>query len=73
MSSKLSKTNESAEFFNARIDAMPLRPDERVWAKAELARAEAFAEALSGLFGWVQRSLKSLADHTYHRPTASHS
>ena len=72
MSKKISKPNASAEFFNARIDAMPMSPSDRAWAKAELARAEVFAEALTGLFAWVLRGLRSVADHTYHRPTASH-
>jgi hypothetical protein len=72
MSNKISKTNASAEFFNARIDAMPMSPEERAWAKAELARAEVFADVLTGLFGLVHRGLKSIADHTYHRPSASH-
>jgi len=73
VTAKISKSNANREFFNSRIDAMPMSFEDRVRAKAELARAEAFVEALTGLFGLVQRSLKSLADHTYHRPTASHS
>lgn len=72
MTTKLSKTNPEAELFNARIDAMPMSADQRIRAKAEFARAEAFAEALAGLFHLVQRGLKGIADHTYHRPTASH-
>ncbi len=73
MDSKISKTNEKAEYFNARIDEIQMGDVERFRAKAQLARAEAFADAVARLFRFIQRAGKSLADHTYHRPTATHS
>ncbi len=73
MEDKISKTNEKAAFFNARIDEIPMSVDERIRAKAQLARAEAAADAVASLFSLIKRAAKSVADHTYHRPTASHS
>jgi hypothetical protein len=46
MTTKLSKTNADLEFFNSRLDEVRLSGYERIKAKAHLARAEAFADAV---------------------------
>jgi hypothetical protein len=56
MTAKISKTNDSLEFFNARLDEVRLSGHERLKAKAHLARAEAFAEAVS----FVTRAIAKL-------------
>jgi hypothetical protein len=50
MTEKISKTNDNLEFFNSRLDEIRLSGHERLKAKAHLARAEAFAEAVSAVY-----------------------
>jgi hypothetical protein len=68
---KLSKTNESTAFFNARLDEVRMSGHERLKAKARMAQAEAFAEALGALFGLIKRVFKTPAPRAYRRPTTS--
>ncbi len=56
MNEKISKTNDSQGFLNQRIDEIPMSVGERLRAKAQLARAEAFADFLVG----IVRALRSL-------------
>lgn len=72
MDMKVSKIISDAEYFNARIDAIPMSEVERVRAKAQLARAEAVADLLADIFHAAERGLKNLTDHGLHRPTHSH-
>jgi hypothetical protein len=55
MNSKVSKANESLEFFNARLDEVRLSGHERLKAKARMAQAEAFADAIGALFKLIKR------------------
>ena len=71
MNGKISKTNESLEFFNRRLDEIRMNGHERLKAKARLAQAEAFADAMAALVGLVKRAFKSPAPRTYRGPTAS--
>jgi hypothetical protein len=46
MTTKISKTNADLDYFNSRLDEISLSGYERIKAKAHLARAEAFADAV---------------------------
>jgi hypothetical protein len=46
MTAKISKTNADLDYLNSRLDDIRLSAYERVRAKAQMARAEAFADAL---------------------------
>ena len=46
MTVKIRKTNENLDFFNSRLDEVRMSDHERLKAKAHLARAEAFADAV---------------------------
>ena len=46
MTVRISKTNENMDFFNTRLDEVRMSGHERLKAKAHLARAEAFADAV---------------------------
>ena len=70
MSAKISKTNESLEFFNSRLDEIRMNGHERLKAKARLAQSEAFADAVVALIGLVKRAFKGTEARPY-RPTAS--
>ena len=65
MTAKISKTNVD---LSARLDEIQMSTYDRVRAKAQLARAEAIAEALAGLFGYAKRLL---TPGSYRRATAS--
>ena len=72
MSAKISKSNESLEFFNSRLDEVRMSGHERLKAKARLAQSEAFADAVVALIGLVKRAFKSPAPRPYRRgPTAT--
>ena len=71
MNEKVSKTNESRAFFNARLDEIRMNGHERLKAKARMAQAEAFADAIGALFGLLKRAFKSPAPRAYRRPTTS--
>ena len=69
MNVNISKTNDSEEFFNSLLDEVRMSGHERIRAKAQLARAEAFADAAVALANLGKRLLKSLAPRPYRRPT----
>jgi hypothetical protein len=71
MKSKISKTNERTAYFNALLDEVRMSGHERLKAKARMAQAEAFADALGALFGLVKRVLKAPTPRHYRRPTTS--
>jgi hypothetical protein len=51
MNAKISKTNEETlAFFNARLDEVRLSGYDRLRAKAQMARAEAFADAVATIY-----------------------
>jgi hypothetical protein len=71
MNAKISKTNESLAFFNARLDEVRMSGHERLQAKARMAQAEAIADAIAQMFGYGRRLLKSLVTRPARRPTTS--
>jgi len=71
MRTKISKTNESLEFFNARLDEIRMSGHERMRAKARMAQAEAVTDAVFALVGFGRRLLKSLVVRPMRHPTAS--
>jgi len=71
MNAKISKTNESIAFFNARLDEVRMSGHERLRAKARLAQTEAIAQAVFDLAGFGKRLLKSLTARPLRRPTTS--
>ena len=62
MNAKISKSNDNLAYFNARLDEVNLTSAERLRAKAQLARAEAFADMIAliykGITGLFQGSDK---------------
>ena len=72
MNGKISKTNQSETFFNALLDEVRMNGDERLRAKASLARAEAFADAVVNLIDLAKRLLKALVVRPYRRLTTTH-
>lgn len=71
MSEKISKTNESLAFFNARLDEVRMSGYERLAAKARLAQTEAIADAIFELAGFAKRLLKSLSTRQLRRSATS--
>lgn len=69
MRSKISRTNSSLEFFNARLDEVQMSSYERLRAKASLARAEAVTDAVAGLVNLAKRLLTSLVVRPVRRFT----
>ncbi len=71
MNRRISKTNESLAFFNARLDEVRMSGHERLRAKARLAQAEAVADAIFGLIGLGKRLLKARFARPLRRPTTT--
>ena len=71
MNAKVSKSNGEWELIEARLDEIGLSSHERLKAKAQLARAEAVADALAALAASVKRAVKHILDRPYHEPNAS--
>ena len=71
MKTKISKTNPSLEFLNARLDQVRMSGVERLRAKASLARAEALADLVVGLAGAVKRFLKIFLVRPIRRLTST--
>lgn len=71
MNTKISKTNEREAFFNALLDEVRMSGHERLRAKASLARAEAFADAVLAVINLAKRLLKALVVRPYRRLTTS--
>ncbi len=69
MNTKISKPNSDLEFMYARIDEIGMSSHDRLRAKASLARAEAFAEAMAGIINLFKRLLKALTVRPVGRPT----
>jgi len=72
MESKITKTNDREAFFNARLDEVRMSGHERLKAKARMAQAEAFADAVATLFYGAKRLMNDLVLRPFHRLTASH-
>ena len=71
MKSNVSKTNQSLDFFNQRLDEIHMNGHERLKAKARFAQAEAVADALSVAIHWIARQFKRLAAKPGHRAAPS--
>ena len=71
MSSKVSKSIGEWELIEARLNEVGLSSRQRLEAKAQLARAEAVADALAALTAGVKRAAKQVFDRPYHEPNAS--
>ena len=71
MNGKISKTNQSLAFFNARLDEIRMNGHERLAAKARLAQSEAVADAAFELIRHAKRLLKSLSARPQRRPSTS--
>lgn len=71
MNEKISKTNLSLDFLNARLDQVRMSSHERLRAKANFARSEAVADAVVEMINLVKRLLKTLAVRSYRRRTPS--
>jgi len=71
MNDKISKTNSSLDFLNARLDEVRISSHERLRAKASLARTEAVADAAVRLIILVKRLLKALVVRPARRPANS--
>jgi hypothetical protein len=71
MSRKNSKTNENLDFFFARLDETGMSSYERIRAKAQMARAEAFADTVFAVARGLQRLLKARVIAPLRRMTAS--
>jgi len=71
MKQKISKTNESLAFFDARLDEVRMSGHERLKAKARMAQAEAIVDGISALFGLIKRALKAPAPRSYRRTSTS--
>lgn len=69
MNTNISKSNSDLVFLNARIDDIQMSDYARLRAKASLARADAFAQALVGIFVFFKRLLKTAAIRPVGRPT----
>lgn len=73
MNAKISKTNDNAAYFNARLDDISMSGHERIKAKAQLAQAEALADVLAAIAGGVTRLLRAVVVRPFERLTASFS
>ena len=71
MAKRVSKSNSDADFFNARLDEIRMSSLERLRAKASLARAEAFADAVAALINLVKRLVKTLVVRPYRHLTTA--
>ena len=71
MNRKISKTNQEEAFFNALLDEVQMNGTERLRAKASLARAEAFADAVAAAVNFAKRLLKTVVVRPYRRLTTS--
>jgi hypothetical protein len=72
MESKITKTNDQKGHFIALLNEVRMNGHERLKAKARMAQAEAFADAVAELFHYAKRLLNALVLRPYHRLTASH-
>lgn len=70
MSTKVSKSNCEWELIEARLDEIGMSRHERLKAKAQLARAEAVADALAAFAAGVKRALKLVFNRPFHAPHA---
>lgn len=65
------KPNDNMDFLYARLDEVQMSQFERIRAKAQLARAQAFADAAFAVVHGVKRLLKTLVLRPFRRMTAS--
>jgi hypothetical protein len=71
MSVMNSKTNAKLAFLNARLDQVQMSPLERLTAKAQLARAEAFADMMFAIARGAKRLVRNLVLRPLRRHTVS--
>jgi len=71
MTKKLSKSNGEWATVEARLAEVRMNGFARARAEAQLARAEAVADALAALSSSVKRAVKQLFDRPYQHPNTS--
>jgi hypothetical protein len=71
MMNKISKSNDDWETIHARLAEVRMGGHARLRAEAQLARAEAVADALAALNSAVKRALKQAFSRPYHGPSTS--
>ena len=71
MPEKISKSNADWETINTRLAEVRMSDHQRLKAEAQLARAQAIADALVVLSAAVKRALKQIFDRPYHQPNTS--
>ena len=71
MTKKISKSNDDWATIEARLAKVRMSGHARLRAQAQLARAEAVADALAALSSAVKRAVKHLFDRPYHQPNTS--
>jgi len=71
MTKKVSKSNSDWKLIEDRLAEVRMSGFARMRAEAQLARAEAVADALAALSSSVKRAVKQLFDRPYHRPNPS--
>jgi hypothetical protein len=70
MTRKISKTNDMT-YLKARLDEVRMSGYDRIRAEAQLARAEAVADAVADLFAWVKRVLTTRKPANFRRTSTS--
>jgi hypothetical protein len=71
MSAMRIKPNDNMDYVYARLDEVRMSQTERLMARAQLARAEAVAEAVFAVVHGSKRLLKTLVLRPFRRMTAS--
>lgn len=71
MNTKFSKTNFSQDFQDAILEEVRMSAHERLRAKASLARAEAFGDAVVEIINLVKFLLKTLIVRPFQRLTTA--
>jgi hypothetical protein len=71
MTEKISKSNADWETINARLSEVRMSGHQRLRAEAQLARAQAIADALVVLSATVKRAVKQVFERPYRQPNTS--
>lgn len=71
MSERHIKPNDNMDFVYLRLDQVHMSQSERIMARAQLARAQAVADAVFALVHGAKRLLKTLVLRPFRRLTAS--
>lgn len=71
MSARRIKPNDNMDFLYERLDQVQMSQSQRILAKAQLARAQAVADAVFAVLHGSKRLLKTLVLRPFRRLTAS--